>query len=160
MHRKDDSMKSNPTRLLVASALLLALAGCDRTDNGAQAQQATRKAVEATKTAGASAAAEFKDAGAKAAVVTEKAVDAAGEMASTVGEQLRVGDGLIAAKVSTGLAADKNLSALRIKVEARNGVVTLRGPAPSAAARARAEEIARNVKGVTSVDNQLSVQAG
>ena len=69
-------------------------------------------------------------------------------------------DALIAAKVMTGLAADKNTTALRIKVDSRGGVVTLRGPAPSAAARARAEEIARNVQGVTSVDNQLEVRAG
>ena len=72
----------------------------------------------------------------------------------------QVDDALIAAKVTTGLAADKNLSALHIQVAAHDGVVTLRGPAPSAAARARAEEIARNVQGVTSVVNQLDVRAG
>ncbi|MFC5498319.1 BON domain-containing protein [Caenimonas terrae] len=157
-------MKANPTRpvaALTALALLLALGGCDRTDlERTQARNATRKAVEATRTMGASASVELKDASARAAAVTEQAVDAAGEVATQVAGQLHVDDALIAAKVTTGLAADKNLSALKIRVEAHHGVVTLRGPAPSSAARARAEEIARNVQGVTSVDNQLAVQAG
>lgn len=145
---------------LVSAALLLALGACDRTDNDVSAQQATRKAVEATKTMSATAAVELKDASARAAAATEKAVDAAGEVTAKVAGQLRLDDALIAAKVTTGLAADKNLSALKIKVDSRDGVVTLRGPAPSAAARSRAEEIARNVQGVNSVNNQLTVQAG
>ena len=81
-------------------------------------------------------------------------------MAPKVPGPLPADDVLIAAKVTTGLAPDKNLSALKIKVDAHDGVVTLRGPAPSAAARSRAEEIARNVQGVTAVNNQLNVQAG
>jgi osmotically-inducible protein OsmY len=152
-------MQPIPTRLLAAAAalgMLLALGACDRTDNRVD----TRKAVEATKTAGATAAVELKEASARAAALTEKAVDAAGEVTAKAVDQLRLDDALIAAKVTTGLAADKNLSALHIKGAARDGVVTLRGPAPSAAARARAEEIARNVQGVTSVVNQLDVQAG
>jgi hyperosmotically inducible protein len=157
-------MKPIPTKLFAALsclALLLSLGACDRTDNNrVEARQATRKAVEATKTAGASAAVELKDASAKAAVVTEKALDAAGQAAARVAADLHFDDALIAAKVTTGLAADRNLSALRIKVDAHDGVVTLRGPAPTAAARTRAEEIARNVQGVTSVNNQLNVQAG
>jgi hypothetical protein len=155
-------MKTVSNRWAIAVSalpLLLALGACDRTDNRVEAERATRKAVEATRDAGATAAVQLKEASAKAAVVTEKAVDAAGEVAAKVSEELRLDDRLIAAKVTTGLAADKNLSALKIKVDARGGVVTLRGPAPSAAARARAEEIARNVQGVTSVDNQLEVQA-
>jgi osmotically-inducible protein OsmY len=39
-------------------------------------------------------------------------------------------------------------------------VVTLTGPAPSESARDRAAEIAKNVKGVSSVNNQLTVKAG
>lgn len=156
-------MKTSSPRIvgaLASATFLLALGGCERTDNRASAEQATRKAVEATKTMGATAAVEFKDASARAAAVTEKAVDAAGEVTAKVADQLRLDDALIAAKVSTGLAADKHLSALKIKVDSRDGVVTLRGPAPSAAARSRAEEIARNVQGVTSVNNQLNVPAG
>ena len=139
---------------LLTPAVLLALGACDQTGNRAE----TRKAREATITA--SAAAELKDASARAGAVTGKGVGAGGDIAAKVVEQPGADDALIAAKVTTGLAADKNLSALKIAVDARDGVVTLRGPAPSAAARARAEEIARNVQGVTSVNNQLNVQAG
>lgn len=178
----------HPRNLLAVSALalLLPLAGCDRTDNRsvgqkldaalarsdavaqrakAEAQgaagdteEAARKAAQATRTAGASGAVEFKDASARAAALTTQAAAAAEVAARKFAEQLD--DVTIAAKVTTGIAADKNLSALRIKVESRDGAVTLKGPAPTAQARARAEEIARNVKGVTTVNNQLTVQAG
>jgi osmotically-inducible protein OsmY len=129
-------------------ALLLALGACSP---GAETEQAAQKAADATKVAGNQAAAELKDAGARAAQVT---TEAAGKISE------KLDDATISLKVTTGLAADKNLSASRIQVRTHEGVVTLKGPAPSAAARERATEIARNVKGVTSVNNQLSVQSG
>ena len=52
------------------------------------------------------------------------------------------------------------VSAIRIDVDTRDGVVTLSGPAPSATARERASEIARGVKGVSSVNNQLTIKSG
>ena len=45
-------------------------------------------------------------------------------------------------------------------MDTQNGVVTLSGPAPTATARERASEIARGVKGVTSVNNQLTIKSG
>ena len=41
-------------------------------------------------------------------------------------------------------------------MDTRDGVVSLNGPAPSAAAKARAESIAQAVKGVKSIHNNLS----
>ncbi len=41
----------------------------------------------------------------------------------------------------------------------QGGVVSLNGPAPNAAAKARAEEIAKSVKGVSAVNNNLQVKA-
>ena len=129
--------------------LLLSVAACNRTDsNGVDVRPAARKAVEA------------KTADATTAVATDMVIADAGPEPAQVAGEMHPDDALIAAKVTTGLAADKNLSALRIKVEAQGGVVTLRGPALTVAARARAEEIARNVRGVTSVNNQLGAQAG
>ena len=128
--------------------LLLSVAACNRTDNGVDVRPGARKAVEA------------KTADATTAVATDKVFADAGPAPAQVAGEMHPDDALIAAKVTTGLAADKNLSALRIKVEAQGGVVTLRGPALTVAARARAEEIARNVRGVTSVNNQLGAQAG
>lgn len=133
-------------------AALLSLGACDTND------AAARNAAEATKRAGDNAAAELRDASAKAAVVTEQAAQMASRAAVRLSEKLE--DEAITAKVTTGLAADKNLSAMRVDVITRDGVVTLKGPAPSAAARERASEIARNVQGVTSVSNQLKVQPG
>ncbi|HEY9223039.1 MAG TPA: BON domain-containing protein, partial [Variovorax sp.] len=70
-----------------------------------------------------------------------------------------VDDMAITASVSSSLAKDPELSAARIDVDTQGGVVKLQGPAPSAAAKARAGDIARAVKGVSSVDNQLDVKA-
>ena len=145
-----------PVMALPSLALLLALGACDSNGTQAGSPNATRQAVEASRPAAANATPESRAAGGESTI--GKAVDASPAASAKVPDQLHLDDALIVAKVTTGLAADKNLSALRIKVEVRDGVVTLRGPAPSAAARARAEEIARNVQGVSSVNNQLNVQ--
>jgi osmotically-inducible protein OsmY len=70
-----------------------------------------------------------------------------------------VDDVSITASVSSGLAKDPELSAARIDVDTKGGVVKLQGPAPSVAAKARAGDIAKAVKGVSSVDNQLDIRA-
>lgn len=134
------------------AAVLLLLGACDNSD------PAARKASVASTAAGASAAVELRDASAKAAVVTQQAVEATARAASRIAEKLE--DAAITAKVTTGLAADKDLSASRIDVSTQDGVVTLKGRAPGAPARERASEIARNVKGVTGVNNQLNAQSG
>ncbi len=71
-----------------------------------------------------------------------------------------VGDAAITAAVSAGFVKDPDLSAIKIDVDTHGGVVTLSGPAPTAAAKTRAEEIAKAVKGVSSVDNKLEVKPG
>jgi len=69
-------------------------------------------------------------------------------------------DDKLTSMVLTGLKADKELNPLRIDVDTRDGVVTLSGSVPTAAAKARASEIAKNVKDVKSVNNQLTLAAG
>ena len=86
------------------------------------------------------------------------AKDAAHDASTSVSET--VGDAAITAAVSAGLVKDPDLSAIKIDVDTQGGVVTLNGPAPTAAAKARAEEIAKGVKGVSSVDNKLKVKPG
>jgi hyperosmotically inducible periplasmic protein len=80
------------------------------------------------------------------------------------GSPARVGDRMddmqITTRVNAGLAADRNLSAMRIDVDTKDGVVTLMGTAPSATAKARAAEIAREIRDVRSVNNQLAVAGG
>ncbi|MEO5736934.1 MAG: BON domain-containing protein, partial [Variovorax sp.] len=42
--------------------------------------------------------------------------------------------------------------------DTKGGTVTLSGPAPTAAAKSRAGDIAKSVEGVGSVDNKLEVK--
>lgn len=69
----------------------------------------------------------------------------------------KVKDAAITSAVSARLAADSRLGAMRIDVDTVNGHVALRGSAPDAAARERAEQLAASVAGVVGVDNQLVV---
>lgn len=60
--------------------------------------------------------------------------------------------------VKSQLARDPQLGVAPIQVEVVNGgQVALKGTAPTASARERAEQLAWTVKGVTKVDNQLTV---
>lgn len=70
-----------------------------------------------------------------------------------------VDDAAITASVTQSLAKDAELNASRIEVRTRGGVVHLAGQAPSAAAKARAGELAGGVQGVSAVDNALEVRA-
>jgi osmotically-inducible protein OsmY len=71
----------------------------------------------------------------------------------------KAADARITSSVKAGLAAEKELSATRIDVDTQDGVVTLSGAVPTASAKARANEIARGVKDVKSVNNQLTLAA-
>ena len=88
----------------------------------------------------------------------DTAIDKAGQVAEKAGDQMA--DATITAAVAAELALDKNLSALKIDIETTDGRVALRGTAPTPEARDRATLLAEAVKGVRSVDNQLTVVAG
>lgn len=75
-----------------------------------------------------------------------------GEKVATV-----LGDAGITASVKTALAADPSLSAVKIDVTTKDGVVSLNGPAPDEKSRERAEVLAAAPEGVTRVDNHLVV---
>jgi hypothetical protein len=66
---------------------------------------------------------------------------------------------LIAA-VRRAVVRDKSLStsAHNIKIVAKNGVVTLRGPVRSAEEKSKLEQLAQQVAGVSGVTNQLAVK--
>lgn len=121
-------------------AVVLSLGACDRLDNsttvGERADSAANRTEQAARNVG----------------------DDTRRMGAAGAE--KVDDATITAKVNAALAADKDLSAVRIDVDTKNGVVTLTGPAPSPEASAQATKIAKNVKGVTSVENKLTVKAG
>ena len=150
--------------LLVASslALVLALCACGKQDDGKTAGQQLDSSIAKTEQAAAEAKAKTESTLAKAGAAlkdaTQNAESSAKDVASKAAEKMD--DMAITAAVSSGLAKDPDLSALKINVDTKNGAVTLNGSAPTDAARERASSIAKAVKGVNSVENKLLVKAG
>lgn len=167
MNNASSNLKPLWAALLVAGAALT-LTACDNAGNktaGQQLDSAVAKTEKAVDTATSKTEAYLKEQKAKADAsgTTAKiesgmanAKDAIKDATSSA--SAKVDDAAITASVSAGLAKDPDLSAIKINVDTTAGAVSLRGPAPSAAAKARAEQIAKGVQGVTSVDNQLDVK--
>ena len=71
-----------------------------------------------------------------------------------------VRDAVITTKIKAEYAKDKDVSAMKIRVDTDdNGLVTLSGNAKSRAEADKAVRIARDTKGVSSVKNEIKVQA-
>jgi hyperosmotically inducible periplasmic protein len=70
----------------------------------------------------------------------------------------KVEDGWITTKIKSEFALDKAVSAMNIHVDTDNGVVRLSGVAKSSEEANKAVSIARSVKGVTSVRNDMQIQ--
>jgi osmotically-inducible protein OsmY len=134
-----------------AVALMLALGACSKTADDQTAGQKLDTAIAKTEQKAEEVKAEVKDATAEAKVKSE-------QTAATIGE--KIDDATITASVNASLAKDPDLSAIKINVDTKDGAVTLMGPAPTTTAKERATEIAKAVKGVTSVKNELVVKAG
>jgi hyperosmotically inducible periplasmic protein len=129
-------------------AVLLALAACgDRVENTEmpQAPQANveinRQGMEGAKEAEAAIGVE-KDNTVRMGVGDTSVMDP---------------DVLLAEQVKAAFASNPDFGALKIDVHSDEGVVTLRGRAPDPAARDRATEIARSVREVKGVENQLTL---
>jgi hyperosmotically inducible protein len=69
-----------------------------------------------------------------------------------------IDDTAITAKVKAALAGDPRTKATQIDVETREGVVQLAGFVDNSDAKSTAEELARSVSSVKSVDNQIDVK--
>lgn len=69
-----------------------------------------------------------------------------------------IDDTVITSKVKTAIFEEPMLKSMQINVETRNGVVQLSGFVDTAQNANRAGEIARSVKGVASVKNDLIVK--
>lgn len=68
-----------------------------------------------------------------------------------------VDDATITTKVKAALLADDEVKGLSINVETSGGTVQLTGSAKSDSERQRAEQLAKTVEGVTSVQNSIAV---
>lgn len=77
---------------------------------------------------------------------------------SSVGEY--IDDATITTQVKARMVENKEVDAAAISVETLNGTVMLSGFAKNATERATAADIARGVKGVKSVRNEIAVRAG
>ena len=71
--------------------------------------------------------------------------------------EARVEDSTVTAAVKAKLLADPTVSGMRIDVDTRDGVVTLTGTVANAAAKARANELARSTTGAVRVEDKLTV---
>jgi hyperosmotically inducible periplasmic protein len=78
---------------------------------------------------------------------------------STTGESVgrNIDDATITTEVKAKLTADSAANLTRVNVDTTNGQVSLIGNVPTPADRARAEQLARTVKGVQKVANNLQV---
>jgi hyperosmotically inducible periplasmic protein len=69
-----------------------------------------------------------------------------------------VDDATITSKVKAKHAEDKAVSALRVNVETKQGVVVLSGVARTEAEAQRAEALAKQVEGVKAVSNMIELK--
>lgn len=149
----------------VLACALVAVAGlsaCGKNDDGQTVGQKLDAAVTSTQQATAEAKAKAETSMAKAGDAMKDATQKAQVSGSKTASSMAgtVEDVAITASVAAGFAKDADLSAIKIDVDTKNGNVTLYGPALTSAARERATNIAKNVKGVISVDNKLVVKPG
>lgn len=69
-----------------------------------------------------------------------------------------VDDAAITAKVKTAFARDPGVKAIEVKVDTFKGKVLITGWVDSAEVKSRAEELAKAVPGVTSVENKIELK--
>jgi hyperosmotically inducible protein len=144
-----------------AVAASMAMAGCSPRDREEASNSADRTMAQADQKAremGQDARQGMDRAKQEAREAAQDAKSATSEAGTKISD--KVSDAVITTSVKAELAKDSSLSALKINVDTDSGRVLLRGTAPSAQAREHATALATGVKGVVSVDNQLTIEAG
>ena len=133
---------------------------------GDKTASAAHKAGDAADHAGDKTAAAAKNAGEKTKDATGTAGQKTKDATGTAGQKTKdaasgAGEAVTDAWVTTKIKADfVNEAALKgsdINVDTNNHVVTLKGTVATAAGKARAAEVAKATKGVTSVVNNLTI---
>ena len=158
--------------ILAVTALAFGLAACGKSDDNKTAGQKLDSAISQTEQAAQNAGNKIEDGAAKAGDATSNALDKAGDKiagaADTAGQKVEAGaasvgaaldDAGITAGVKTELIKAPEISALQIDVDTKGGVVTLNGTVPSESVKTQAGDIAKAVKGVSSVANNLEIKA-
>ncbi len=85
--------------------------------------------------------------------IADKAADTTNKVAAAAD------DAAVTTKVKTALLAEPGLKSLEIKVDTKDGTVTLSGQVDSADQRSRAEQIAQSTGGVKNVVDNLAVKS-
>lgn len=149
-----------PLAIACSLAVLIILSACGKKDDGQTVGQKLDSAVTSTEQAATEAKAKAEASMSKAGEAVKDATQKVEADGAKAAQSMAVtaDDLAITASVAAGLAKDADLSAIKIDVDTKNGNVSLYGPAPSAAARDRATTIAKSIKGVSSVDNKLTVK--
>lgn len=174
-------MKTLPTqsKLIIATAVLTALfaTGCERrsaTEDSSTDMSSTAPA-DATATAPSVAPTEMSPPATTDSTTPPSATDTApatpvpsandtmSDMKADAKEgadkaKTAIDDTIITTKVKTALLADSDIKGLAIDVETSGGVVTLNGAATNQTQIDRAGKLAQDVKGVSSVENKLTIK--
>ena len=159
--------------VLAVTALAFGLAACGKSDDNKTAGQKLDSAVAQTQQAASDAGNKIEEGAAKAGDATANALDKAGDKiadaAGKAGEKVEAGTAAVGAAlddagITTAVKAElikaPNIISLKIEVDTKAGAVTLTGEVPSEAVKTQAGDIAKAAKGVTSVNNNLTVKAG
>ncbi len=174
-------MKTLPTqsKLIIATAVLTALfaTGCERraADDTSAAGMSSSAPAESTEMAPSSTTEMSPPAATPDSTTPPAATDTppttpvpsandtmsdmkADAKEGTEKAKTAIDDTIITTKVKTALLADSDIKGLAIDVETSGGVVTLNGAATNQTQIDRAGQLAKDVKGVISVDNKVTIK--
>jgi|SRR5436189_1929930 len=150
------------TGVMIALSLILLLAGCNNAGNenanaNANANRAAANANMPVANSNQNANTTRRAGPTREEYESNKAkyMKEAKDAGRTIGKG--VSDGWLWVKSRYELAAADDLRDSTINVDVENGVVTLTGSVPTAAQKAKAEQIVKAVEGVTGVKNMIKV---
>lgn len=152
------TLRTSATKLTIALLMVAGLAACNRSDRENVSQE-TSEAASAVGQSMENAASDASAATASAMDSASGAMNNAGQEASNAASNAgqAIDDATVTTKVKAALLADETVKGLNINVDTKDGVVTLKGNTDTAQ-KTRAEEIAKTVEGVKSVENQLTAK--
>jgi hypothetical protein len=169
-------LRSRTTALAIAAgAATLLMAGCDRPSVSPTAAVGIRSETGVAKLAGQPADESIEKSSApgqpgdlmdksadtsdKSADTSDKSADASGKSAEPGGTVVAAvrDDATISAQVSSALATDISLKSADIKVDTKEGMVTLSGNVDAPSLRLHAKEVAARQQGVVGVIDNMAV---
>jgi hyperosmotically inducible periplasmic protein len=139
---------------LVGSALILSLAACSTAKTSADAPNSTDTNGQAPTTDAAQTNKSDAENGVRKAQL-DSDIRAREQRNDTGGDQMKRADGDLASEVRTKLEA--NIHPGNLAVEAKDGAVTIAGTVPTQEQFDKIEPLAKEIKGVTSVDVKATI---